>query len=534
MKKYITEKLNKTIFILLIHNNKIKEKRMSTDNTCSICCDNLNKSTRKEIICGFCPKGDNFVACVSCVKRYLLETTQNAHCMNCKHEWNRTFIFDRLPKVFLNVEYKQRRQDLIEERERSMMPATQPFVEIAILKRKLSAYGQQINTVKHKTYMTNIYSDEHLELEIERVKLEHCFHCLGEVIRQKERKKVNTERAQFVRQCPMDNCKGFLSTGWKCGICKTRVCPHCHEPKNQEERGGEERKEEERGGEERKEEERGGEERKEEERKEREERGHVCNPDNVETAKLLKKDSKPCPKCACMIFKISGCDQMFCTQCHTAFSWTTGRIETKIIHNPHYFQYLRDQANGGEIPRNPLDDPCADIMPDGEAFNGQMIHYIQSNLRSLPRIDQPYNIRIYDVFQQIIQLCNHIVTNNYRNNPNMNDNLDLRIQYMMNSISIEKYKQLLQSREKQNEKNHEFDMIFRTYVTAARDIILNFVNLSDQNEKINKQLEVYHELINLMDYINECFRKLIPVFNNYVWKITKTTNNRYVVEKTKS
>lgn len=227
---------------------------------------------------------------------------------------------------------------------------------------------------------------------------------------------------------------------------------------------------------------------------------------------------------------------MFCTQCHSAFSWITGRIETKIIHNPHYFQYLREQANGGEIPRNPLDNPCADIMPEGEAFNGQMIHYIQAQLRNMPSftiMGENENIKIFEEVFRIMQLCNHIVAYNLHNVPNINDNLDLRIQYMMNDLSLERYKQLLHSREKQHEKNHEFDMIFRTYVTVARDIILNFVNLPTKEDRIDKQQDVYNELMNLFKYINECFHKLIPVFNNCVWKITFTkSQRRYTIEKT--
>jgi hypothetical protein len=515
---------------------------MISASICSICCENFNKSTRKEIVCGFCPKDSDFIACVSCIKRYLLETTQNAHCMNCKHEWNRIFIFEKLPKVFLNSEYKQRRQDLIEEREKSMMPSTQPHVEIAILKRRLNEYNKQINIIRHNSYITNLYSDKHLELEIERVKTEHKFHCLSNEIRIKENTKNNEiNRVKFVRQCPMDNCKGFLSTAWKCGICSTHVCSHCHEPKIEGEEGDRkegEREEEKEGdrkeeGEDRKEE---GEDRKEE-RKKADKKIHVCNPDNVETARLLKKDSKPCPKCACMIFKISGCDQMFCTQCHTAFSWTSGNIETRIIHNPHYFQYLREQANGGEIPRNPLDNPCADILPEGQAFDAQTIHYIQNKLNRIPRFKDKLvihkDISIYEEIQHIMQLCNHIVVYNYIREPNMNSNLDLRIQYMMNDITIEKYKQLLQSREKQNEKNHEFDMIFRTYVTAARDIIFNYVNLPEKEDRERLKVEVYNELQNLHNYINECFYRLIPIFNNYVWKISKR-NNRYELEKIKS
>lgn len=482
-------------------------KKMES-KTCSICCENFNKSNRKEVICGFCPKEHNFLACVDCVKRYLLETTQNAHCMNCKHEWNFIFMSQKLPKVFLNTEYKKRRQDLIEERERSMMPATQPHVEIALLRRNQYNLGKEINDIIHKTYIVNLYSDERLELEIERVKKQHALNCLANEVRQKDILKVKEQRVQFVRQCPMEDCRGFLSTAWKCGICKTNICSHCHEPKINT--------------------------KKSEDENNNKIVEHICNPDNVETANLLKKDSKPCPKCACMIFKISGCDQMFCTQCHTAFSWVTGRIETRIIHNPHYFQYLRDQSNGEEIPRNPLDNPCAEIMPDGEAFNNQMIHYIQTNLRSIPIFvsDEGYNKRISEEIQKVIQLCNHIVTNNYQDENRINDNLDLRIKFMMHELTDERYKQLLQSREKQNEKNHEFDMIFRTYVVAARDIILNFVNLPEKTDKIQKQKEVYNELENLRNYINDCFQKLIPVFNNYVWNILEY-RDRFVVEKIK-
>ena len=53
---------------------------------------------------------------------------------------------------------------------------------------------------------------------------------------------------------------------------------------------------------------------------------------------------------------------MWCTTCHTAFSWKSGEIQNGTIHNPHYFQYMRD-ANNGNIPRQPGDNPCMDPLP---------------------------------------------------------------------------------------------------------------------------------------------------------------------------
>lgn len=131
------------------------------------------------------------------------------------------------------------------------------------------------------------------------------------------------QRRAFIMKCPESTCEGFLSSQYKCGLCDVHVCSHCHLVKTE---------------------------------------GHVCDPDLVETIKQIRKEAKPCPKCAALISKIDGCDQMWCTQCHTAFSWTTGAVAAGVVHNPHYFQYLRE--TGQVIPRadNPGFCPAVNIL----------------------------------------------------------------------------------------------------------------------------------------------------------------------------
>ena len=60
---------------------------------------------------------------------------------------------------------------------------------------------------------------------------------------------------------------------------------------------------------------------------------HKCDENSVKSAEMIKKDTRPCPTCGERIFKIEGCDQMFCTAprkdgsgfCETPFSWKTGK-----------------------------------------------------------------------------------------------------------------------------------------------------------------------------------------------------------------
>jgi len=448
--------------------------------------------------------------------------------MNCKHEWSRVDLYTRLPKVFLNGEYKARRQEISLEKEKSMMPATQPYVEIAIERRDAAKIEREIQKIVVGRVHMDTYCDAYLETELEKVRKEHAYKCSMNEIRLKERRlnrsqNGNAERAHFVRNCPMEDCRGFLSSAWKCGLCHTHVCSKCHEPKLEDTRvevvGAEEKKEDVET------EDAVGTTGEENTVVEVRPRGHICDPNNVETANLLKKDSKPCPKCACIIFKISGCDQMFCTQCHTAFSWRTGTIETKVIHNPHYYQYLRDQSANGEIPRNPLDNPCADILPEGHVFTQDMIRYIDVKLRKLPVFfigDNAYKTQ--EIIRNEMLICNQVTAYHLMEHPVVNANLDLRIKYMMHLITEEVYKQQLLIREKREEKTREFEMIFRTYVTAARDIILNYVNLSEISEQIKQQSTVYNELENLRRYINSSFEQLIPIFNNTVWRFVQKTN----------
>ena len=216
---------------------------------CNICCDSYNKSTREKICCGYC----DFPSCKTCCETYILSESV-PKCMNttCAKEWSRKFIREKFTNVFINTKFKNHLEELLFDQEKALLPATQPIIEEKIRK---------VNIKKEMAVLDNLIQD----LYVQKRQLERNLYT----------NKIDTSSkkvSNYVRSCSSEGCRGFLSSQWKCGICETWTCPECHELKGIDR-----------------------------------DCDHTCNPELVETAKLLAKDTKSCPNCQAKIFKIDGC-----------------------------------------------------------------------------------------------------------------------------------------------------------------------------------------------------------------------------------
>jgi len=456
---------------------------------CSICVERFNRSNHAPITCAGCP----VVVCASCTETYLLMTSENAHCMSCRIGWTREMLDAcGLTNKFVRQTYKKRREDVLFERERGMMPATQPYVErrIAIKNytRQIEEFARQLasvarNIASNRNLTPQEISDmtgndsynecimwrinKHYEYLSESTRLKNEQERLHALISYMNTCDVDVKREsrKFVRACPANGCKGFLSHVWKCGVCDNWTCPECHEVKGAEK-----------------------------------DVEHVCNPNNVATAKLLARDTKPCPKCASMIFKIEGCDQMWCPQCTTAFSWRTGAIELGRIHNPHYYEYRR--ANG-TLPREIGDIPCGG-MPS------ETLVLAKTTQLSLTY----YNILLMNIVRYHYHIANVIIPIYTRRR---DDNMDLRIMYMMNILSEDKFKSKIQSREKAGEKKTEILNIINTYQVVTSEITQRILTVTN-GEQFN---QLFSEFDNIRIYINDLLRGISIRYSCVTPRITE-------------
>ena len=402
----------------------------NSNNSCGVCCEKYNKSTRSKVVCEFA--GCAYESCKICVRTYLLGTTNDPHCMNCKNQWTTKFLVENLNRSYIDNDYKKHRKNLLVEREISRTP------ELMVLVERTKLVEEE---TKELNLMNKEFEDLRKTLNAMRIKIGEKNMRIFRIRNGETNDK--DERKKFIMPCPGEDCKGYLSSHYKCQLCKLHVCPECFEIIGYNK-----------------------------------EIEHVCKEDNLKSAEMIKKETKGCPKCGVRIFKISGCDQMWCTECKVAFSWNSGKIVIDgVIHNPHFYQYMQNNNAGGagQAPRNPGDVLCGGLLS---------IH----NLKFI----QAYLTKASSV---------------------VSANMDEFVELMVNDVVIRKFIQNFKIKPSRNYVDFNLDDVTNVVLMDELKYILS------QNSIfviLNNILSNLHRVINHITYVDlENCRRLVRQFLNH-------------------
>jgi hypothetical protein len=212
-------------------------------------------------------------------------------------------------------------------------------------------------------------------------------------------------------------------------------------------------------------------------------------------------------------------------------------LETKgPIHNPHYFEYIRNRPNnGGENEEADNENQCG--MPSNNSLvelDNRLFHVSQPytpvtgrdslrlNVIGQAAADANWRKTFYSVLK-IVEQHNHIQQMVIpflvppTNEANMNR--DLRISFILGEITEEYFKLTIQQREKKTNKDRDNLLVYEMFVQSCLDIVRRVFKEGTTKEKY---VEITNEYFELVEYANTCFKK--------VGKIYKCVAKKVVVE----
>lgn len=435
---------------------------------CEVCCEALNKSSRKPIACWSC----DIKVCKKCVLKFMQDTPANIRCMGCNNNWSRQHLNSVMTKSFMSKEYRDHRESVLFDQQKSQMEATLPYVECAKRKRERNRelnelYDGLAETHRKIRRVTSAIDDEN--------------RFFNNLVPPSSDKPEESTR-QFSRgHCVVDTCNGLIDNTWKCSTCETPVCNRC-----MLQRGP----------------------------------NHVCRTEDVESMRTIRADSKPCPSCGVRIHIYSGCNQAWCTQCNTAFNWRTMKLITSgFFHNPHYAEW--EVANGG------TGEPVSNFNGRGGAAAAACVTYGDIHRRVLtefPTLDRHQAEQVSHRMRGFLGAANHILDHNTdrRTEETLVKLRKLRVDYLMNESSEEEFKISTQRVDKAAEKRVELASVFEMYGEVSRDTLAKWARTGEISMS-----DCEATLENLYSYTKESVKNIHQHYQPFSRNSGSFMNNLY-------
>jgi hypothetical protein len=178
--------------------------------------------------------------------------------------------------------------------------------------------------------------------------------------------------------------------------------------------------------------------------------------------------------------------------CHTAFDWNTGNIEMHRIHNPHYYEWLRQRNQ--QLPREMGDVPCGGLRTNKQ---------LESKLLELNT-----NVSNILYLKQVLNMANKLQNKEVVRHParieRTHEQDMINIDYLCGIINEYTWKTELIEFENKKELSIEYRLLLDMVLAVLIDYFNLILQLTDK-ENLNN---IMSELEELRKYYNKCIDDL--------------------------
>lgn len=297
---------------------------------------------------------------------------------------------------------------------------------------------------------------------------------------------------KYIKHCSIEGCHGMLDETWVCALCKQKVCSKCFENIGDE--------------------------------------YHECKEENVLSAKLIKSQTKPCPKCGAPVERASGCSQMMCMNpigpnktCNTIFDFNTGEIDNGVIHNPHFYQWRLESGNNDAILNG---FQCGRRFPNFSQLKGRICICYELNTPEKRKDFTKNSPNFLQIMTKIYYYC-VTFTNRLNNDIRCYYPTDFsrsihrtNIRFLLQKLDINSYKTQLYKYHNGFKMNNEIYQIYDLFNKVFRENIIRFyVKPSKDN-----LFKIVNEIYKLRSYSNEQLMKISCIYKKKVGIISNKFN----------
>lgn len=260
-------------------------------------------------------------ACENCWKTWLT-TSQTMTCMGCHKEFDRFDVSSLLSKTYIKNKLKRHREEqlLRAEELRSDHQLLKADDTRQLAKTQIKACQDAQARLRQQLFSLQEHIWAH---RAKYVEADNSFS--------------RANRA-YVRHCTSSRCDGQIIDG-TCSVCREEFCDIC---------------------------------------------GMVhsgsCDAKAVQNYTIVKSSTKECPACQAPIFKHDGCDDMWCTLCHTPFNWKSLKIYSTTRHTPDLDAFQQENRLIIELPGS---QELANLLDKNYPYMQRSVRWSELRTRSI-------------------------------------------------------------------------------------------------------------------------------------------------------